>query len=79
MEGIGRVSARCMECEQNVVSDRKSQIWEVTRKYAKRQEMKYAMATGKVTVTEKYCKWQGNIASGRKDKCLGKYSKKQDE
>ena len=49
MEGIGRVSASCMECEQNVVSDRNSQIWDVTGKYGNRQEIKYFIATGKVT------------------------------
>ena len=48
MEGNGRVSARFIECEQNVVSNRKIQIWRVTGKYSKRQEMNYFIAAGKV-------------------------------
>ena len=64
MERIGIVSAKCMECEKNVASD--SQKWEVTGKYDKRQEIQNFIAPGKVTVTAKYCKWQGNMASGRK-------------
>ena len=48
MEGNGRVSARFMECEQNVVSNRKIQIWRVTGKYSKRQEMNSFIAAGKV-------------------------------
>ena len=49
MEGIGRVSARCTESEQNVLSDRQRQIWEVTGKYGKGQEFKYFIAPGKVS------------------------------
>ena len=49
MEGNGSVAARCMECEQNVVSVRQRQIWEVTGKYGKGQEFKYFIAPGKVS------------------------------
>ena len=59
-----------MECEQNVTSD--IQKWEVKGKYGKRQKMKHLIAPGIVGVTAKYCKWQGNMASGKKQYMLRK-------